>query len=238
MPRPIRKFSEEKLYHIVLKSINSQTIFENDGDYDYFLKRFSKSCKQYQVKICAYCLMSNHVHLLLKFNDNNLSVLFKSFGAEYVPKYNYFHNRTGSLFKGRYYSKPINDDLYLFSVVRYIHYNPIKAGICVNLEDYKWSSYAEYKKGVDNIVDSSFIWSIMNKNDFDKLHKKGEDEINQFIIDNSINPLSYEELCSQAEKLLESNSIDELMSIMKRAGISKSKASKVLKIDRRKIIYK
>lgn len=234
MPRPIRIFSESKLYHIVLKSINSQRIFENDSDFKFFLETFSDLCQEYSVKIYAYCLMSNHIHLLLQFNDDNLPVLFKSFGAKYVPKYNYAHGRTGSLFKGRYYSKPINDDSYLLSVVRYIHYNPVKAGLCKTLQDYKWSSYSGYKKNNDKYADTSFLMDIIDLKQFDELHEK-DDIIEEFIIRNSINPMTYEELVSQAEKMIDTYSVNDVYNAMKRAGLSKTTISKVLNIDKRKL---
>ena len=76
MPRPIRLLSEANVYHIVLKGINSEQIFYDDNDYITFLKVLKKSCDDYDVQVLAYCLMNNHIHLLLKFSENNIPQVF------------------------------------------------------------------------------------------------------------------------------------------------------------------
>ncbi len=139
MPRHKRLLSEANIYHIVLKGINSQQLFFDDSDYQCFLRLFNNCSKAYNAKIIAYCIMNNHIHLLIKFDSSDFSALFKSFGASFVPWYNQRYNRSGPLFNGRFYSKPVNDDAYLCAVVKYIHYNPVKAGICSSLSEYKWS---------------------------------------------------------------------------------------------------
>ena len=122
MPRPIRLLSEANVYHIVLKGINSEQIFYDDNDYITFLKVLKKSCDDYDVQVLAYCLMNNHIHLLLKFSENNIPQVFKSIGASFVLRYNNKYMRTGSLFNGRYYSKAVNTDEYLLTVLKYIHF--------------------------------------------------------------------------------------------------------------------
>ncbi len=235
MPRNIRQRSEENIYHIVLKSINSQRIFNEDSDFEYFINSFYNSCKDYDVKIYAYCVMSNHIHLLLRFRDNNLANLFKAFGAKYVPKYNYHHQRTGPLFNGRYYSKPVNDDKYLLAALRYIHFNPVRAGVCKAPEEYRWSSYAEYMSCRSVFTDISYIMDIIDGKQFEELHNGNNNSIEDFIIDYRINPNSAGNLKNVGDRLTEQYSVEEIVEAMKAAGISKSVISQMLQIDRRSI---
>ena len=181
MPRHRRLLSEANVYHIVLKGINAQQLFFDKNDYQCFLRLFSGCCKTYNAKVIAYCLMNNHIHLLIKFESEDFSGLFKSFGASFVPWYNHKYKRSGPLFNGRFYSKPINDDEYLYAVIKYIHYNPIKAGLCSSLSEYKWSSYREYNENSFCIVDDSVLFTLMSKNDFDIIHISDDSDLINFF---------------------------------------------------------
>lgn len=233
MARPLRVFSESKTYHIILKGINSQKLFFDDSDYKFFLDSFYETCQNYDVKIYAYCLMSNHIHLLLHFNENNVPVFFKSFGAKYVPKYNYYHNRNGSLFNGRYYCKNVNDDEYLFSVLRYIHYNPVKAGIVHSPEEYMYSSYNEYIYERTRYTDISFIYSIIGKEEFNDLHKSDENPVNEFIVEYDINKNDEQFIYQNIQLMLKSMTVEEVINVLKGLKMSKAKISKYLNVDRR-----
>ena len=106
----MRILSDANVYHIVLKGINSEQIFFDEDDYLSFMNVLKVSCSNYNALLYAFCIMNNHVHLLIKFNENNMPQMFKSFGASFVFRYNKKYNRSGSLFNGRYFSKAINDD--------------------------------------------------------------------------------------------------------------------------------
>ena len=222
MPRTVRRLSENNLYHIVIKGNNSEDLFFNDSDNLFFLKEFKRACIDYDAEIITYCLMRNHVHLLMRFSDNNtMSPLFKSFGASYCYKYNRHHNRTGRLFNSRFYSKPINDDEYLFSVVKYIHYNPVNAGICATPKDYKWSGYNEYYCDGLGFADTGFLKNLLSKNEFEMLHiRREEDLFSFFIIANSIEKVNDEQLTAFYEEIRKSYSLNEAIMKMKSAGIS------------------
>jgi len=143
MPRAAREKSQSETYHIMLRGINQQQIFEDEEDY----QKFIEIVKAYQAiseyKVFAYCLMGNHIHLLMEFKKEPIEQVFKRIGSKYVYWYNVKYQRKGHLFQDRFKSEPVDDDPYFLTVIRYIHQNPEKAGIS-RKEDYRWSSY-KYK---------------------------------------------------------------------------------------------
>ena len=235
MARHTRFLSEEKIYHVVLKGINADNIFTNEKDCSSFLQYFKDCCKEYDVKIYAYCIMSNHVHLLLKFSGEDTAGMFKSFGAKYVPKYNYVHSRVGPLFNGRYYSSPVNHDEYLLSVVRYIHLNPVNAGICKHPGDYRWSSYNEYKTNKDGISDRKFVQSILTDTEFDELHIVDNKALDEFFIQNARVFGSRETDLAEYVERNSDKDFDELVRVLKLSGASKRQIARALNVDIRKI---
>ena len=235
MARHKRFISQHNIYHIVLKGINANTIFYNDNDYVSFLKYFKEVCNNYNVELLAYCLMSNHIHLMLKLKEDNIAEMFKSFGARYVPKYNINHGRIGPLFNGRYYSSPINDEDYLLAVLRYIHFNPVNAGVANSLEEYKWCSYNEYLKHCSNICDVNYIESMFSKKELQMLHIIDDSVLDEtFIINSRINGADECDIISFLNRN-EKRNVEELIEMLKRAKVSKKGIAKALKIDRRKL---
>ena len=129
---------------MMLRGINRQDIFEYREDYDRFLVCLSDVKKKSGIKLPGYCLMNNHVHILIGIEEEPIGVVFKRIGVSYAYWYNQKYGRQGPLFQDRFKSEPITDDLYLLSALRYIHQNPVKAGLCKQAGDYEWSSYSDY----------------------------------------------------------------------------------------------
>ena len=128
----------------MIRGINRQNIFHDNEDYEKFIAILAKYHQKCEYEIYAYCLMGNHVHLLIKEGKENLSHSMKKIGTSYVFWYNWQYNRKGHLFQGRYKSEPVEDDAYFLTVLRYIHQNPKKAGLSNDIASYIWSSYHEY----------------------------------------------------------------------------------------------
>ena len=139
MPRQARRLSESGIYHIMLRGINRQQIFEDPEDYDKFIDVL-KACKEVSgFEIYAYCLMGNHIHLLIKPDKEPLELIFKRIGSRYVYWYNWKYNRTGHLFQDRFKSEPVDSDEYFLTVLRYIHCNPVKSGLTDDIFTYHGS---------------------------------------------------------------------------------------------------
>jgi len=140
MPRQPRQLSDTGIYHIMLRGINRQRIFEDDADYTYFLGCLRDVRDLSTSVILAYCCMPNHVHLLMEQGDEPVSTVMKRLGVRYATWFNRKYDRVGHLFQDRFLSRPVDSDPYLLMVVMYIHFNPVAAGICDQPTDYRWSS--------------------------------------------------------------------------------------------------
>lgn len=143
MPRLPRRVAESGFYHVVLYANGRQNLFEEDADRLAFLDMFVEAARKHGVSILAWCLMANHIHLLLEDPDDCLSELMRSLATRYAQRFNRRGGHAGHVFRGRFYSSPVEGEAYLLEAMRYIHNNPAKAGICA-AEDYPWSSYHEY----------------------------------------------------------------------------------------------
>ncbi|MEL7568271.1 MAG: transposase [Dehalobacterium sp.] len=161
MPRTGRKKSESGIYHIMLRGINRQDLFEDDEDREKFMETLALYKGKSEYVVYAYCLMNNHVHILVKEVKEPLSLIMKRISSSYVYYYNRKYNRCGHLFQERYKSETVEDERYFLTVLRYIHQNPIKANMIKNLEEYKWCSYIEYITG-SKIVDTDFALGIFS----------------------------------------------------------------------------
>lgn len=149
----------------MLRGINKQVIFEDEEDNIKFLETLKKYKAISGYKIFAYCLMSNHVHLLLKVEKEDIDLIIKRIASSYVYWYNWKYKRNGHLFQDRFKSEPVENDSYFLTVVRYIHQNPLKAGVCKSIDGYNFSSYNEYVKKAD-LVDTDFCLGIIDKEQF------------------------------------------------------------------------
>ena len=152
MPRAARQKSESGYYHVIMRGIGRQILFEDDEDNERFLSTVQRFRQELGFELVAYCLMENHVHLLLRDIKVQLNLIMKKIAGSYAYYFNHKYDRSGHLFQDRYGSEAVEDDDYLLTVIRYIHRNPEKAGIA-EAGDYRWSSYDAYKSpraDVDN----------------------------------------------------------------------------------------
>lgn len=144
MSRPLRIEYPGAWYHIMNRGRRQEPIFLKSKDYLGFLDLLKQSKELWNINIVAFCLMSNHYHLLIKTPDANISRVMRHINSIYTQRFNKTHNYDGPLFRGRYKSILVSDDAYLLELVRYIHKNPVRANITSTMEDYRWSSYKGY----------------------------------------------------------------------------------------------
>ena len=129
MPRGARLKSSLGIYHIMIRGINKNNIFFDDMDRKTFMKYLLEFKKKYDIRILAYCLMSNHVHILVKDEHDNVSKAMQSISIKYSQYFNEKYERCGHLFQNRFKSEIVESLDYLVNVIDYIHCNPKKAGI-------------------------------------------------------------------------------------------------------------
>jgi len=162
MARGPRKKSKSQIYHIMLRGINKQIVFNENVDYEKFLKVMRRCKVKSEYQVYAYCLMENHLHLLLKEGKEPLEIAMKRICCSYVYWYNLKYQRVGNLFQDRFKSEPVEDDKYFITVLRYIHQNPVKAGIEKEISSFKWCSYCDYL-GISDLTDTEYVLSLFNK---------------------------------------------------------------------------
>lgn len=162
MPRRARILCASRTYHVMIRGVNRQTIFEDEEDKNTFLSLVLRYKRECHFKLIGYCLMGNHAHLLIKLGDYELQSVFRRLNTAYAYYFNLKYDRTGHLFQDRYKSEPITTDGQLQQVLRYIHLNPIKAGICTIPENYKDSSYRAYLKGKSSLVNTHLILKMIS----------------------------------------------------------------------------
>ena len=170
---------------MMMRGINHQNIFEDAEDYYQFMTTLDRVRVQYDdmglpcgtsCTIYAYCLMSNHFHLLIRERNEQIGEVVKRLASSYVYYYNHKYLRDGHLFKERFKSEPVrsssarllptgrkNDMAYFTMLLRYIHQNPLKAGIVEKVKDYEYSSWGEYQGTVDPAFQICDIRTVLNR---------------------------------------------------------------------------
>lgn len=212
MPRQARKKSENGIYHIMLRGINQQQIFEDEEDYAKFLD-ILKECKEIsEYKVFAYCLMGNHIHLLVKEGTENLEQMFKRICGRFVYWYNTKYRRVGHLFQDRFKSEPVDSERYFFTVLRYIHQNPVKAGICKRVEDYIYSSYSEYICS-SILVDTDYVLGFATLEEFIGLNRENVDNACMDIADKVIPRVTDEQARTLIKKIAKCNNASEFQEL-------------------------
>lgn len=144
MARPLRIEFNGAWHHVMNRGRQRENIFRDAQDYKAFIDLLKSTSEMFRVGVAAYCLMSNHYHLLLQTSEGNLARAMRHLGGVYTQWFNRRHSLDGQLFKGRYKAILVGEDEYFQGLVRYIHHNPLKAGLVKTLEDYPWSSHHGY----------------------------------------------------------------------------------------------
>ena len=170
MPRTSRIRSESGFYHVIFRGNGKQLLFESDEDRVCFLSLLKEKVLGQGISLIAWCLMSNHIHLLLDDPQNNLSHAMHALATAYARHFNDVSGHVGAVFQGRFTSVPIKDNEQLLQVVRYIHDNPEKAGIAPSRE-YRWSSYREYLSGAHLINDKLVLELIGGRGYFEEFSR-------------------------------------------------------------------
>ena len=211
MPRQPRTSSGTGIYHVMMRGINHQTIFEDEEDNYQFINTLDRMRVRYddEGNACgrnccyyAYCLMGNHFHLLIREREESVGETIKRIASSYVYYYNRKYGRDGHLFKERFKSEPVNDMAYFTVLLRYIHQNPVKAGIVENVKDYEFSSWGEYDGTVEPVFQICDTQTVLNRIPYKEL----EEWVND--------PLDDDVQCLEIEKKVFSKPSDDQVWLM------------------------
>lgn len=228
MPRSSRKDSYSEFFHIMIHGINKEYIFNELIEINTYLKYLKEKTNDKNLQIVAYCMMNNHAHFLIHSKDiKEISKLMSQVNTRYAIFYNKRHGRSGFVFKNRYKAEQILTYSHLISCINYIHNNPIKAKICNTKEEYKYSSYYDYKnnKKILGIVDITDI--VKNYNIPLESILRGEYELYKFLDDIEV---------EDKEKLKE-NIVDKFLKENHLKSINEVKLNKKYLKDLSVILY-
>ena len=182
MSRLARAISESGVYHILFRGVNQQNIFEEAADFNKLKETIATVKQDLEFEIYAYCFMSNHVHIVLKEKSfGDISLIMKRILTKYARWYNIKYGRSGALIANRYKSVPVEMDEYFLHLLRYVHQNPIKAGITDKIENYPYSSFLEYVTE-SGLTDTDFVLQMIGLEEFVDFHHTFE-EMNFHVTD-------------------------------------------------------
>lgn len=217
MPRCSRILSSTGIYHVMMRGINRGDLFIDDRDREKFLEIIQNKGSLGEYDIYAYCLMTNHVHLLIKETGDTIDRTMKRIGISYSQCFNNRYERIGHVFQDRFRSETVENERYLLGCIRYIHNNPVKAGIVRYPEYYGWSSYGDYigeEKFARGIANTSLVLGIFSDNAkkavqaFKEFSNK-EDEKDVFIDYNDEDEnIKKEELYTRVSNIIKKHGLD------------------------------
>ena len=210
MARGPRKCTNMFFYHIMVQGINKEYILNEVEDKRQYLKFINKVKKEIDVYIVSYCIMDNHVHILIKEEYIEcLSRFMHKVNTLYAMYYNKKYNRVGYVFRDRYKSQVIYSEKQLYTCINYIHNNPVKAGICGLASEYEYSSYNEYIKNMEEIqrnINGLLIKEdiLDKKENFLEIEEEKEVEIKNAIEEYmKINNINFDTLKNERKNLKE-----------------------------------
>ena len=159
MTRIARITVENGCYHIITRGNQKQTVFLEARDYERYLLMLGKCKKRFNFKLYCFCLMPNHVHLIIEVADPLvLNKIMRSINLKYTLYFNSKYEKVGHLWQDRFKSKLIDKDAYLLECINYIENNPLRASLISSLPDYRWSSYNIRERGLkSHLLDNIFL---------------------------------------------------------------------------------
>ncbi|MBF7096280.1 transposase [Alkalibacter mobilis] len=240
MPRKARIESKTGYYHIMTRGINKEKIFKTDREKEKILQFIDAKDKELESRIIAYCIMDNHLHMIVDTEKDELVSLMKGINISYAMYYNQTHDRIGPLFQGRFRSENILDEKYLFGAIRYVHNNPVKAQVVKRPEDYLWSSMHEYMSDNMTLINRNTKEDILNRftsnKEFKIFHEKKDKNSYLEVIEESrkdkeknANDLIEKYLDEKAiENLGQLHNKDELITTLLKEDITYRRISELL----------
>ncbi len=164
MPRKPRIEYPGAIYHVIQRGNNRNNVFSQSSDKEYLLNQFETAVIKDEVELFAFVILDNHYHLALRTGTKPISKIMHWVNSRYARRFNRLYSRSGHVFEGRYQAIPVENEHYLLRVIRYIHLNPVRAGIRSLPEEYMWSSDRIYRSLQSSFVNWDLMMSIFSNN--------------------------------------------------------------------------
>lgn len=194
MARPLRIEYAGALYHITARGNAQQNIYFSDDDRNHFLNELARVCERYHWFCHAYCLMSNHYHLLVETNTPTLSKGMKFLNGTFTQYVNRTHRRVGHVFQGRYKAILVDKDAYLLELCRYVVLNPVRAEMVRSAKDWPWSSYRATAGMTNPVPALTTDWILGN---FGKQRNRATEGYKKFVAEGKNQPSPWKSLKNQ-----------------------------------------
>lgn len=180
MARQARKISETDFYHVIMRGNNKAYIFDKKRYKQYFFEYLSQVILEELAELVAWCIMDNHVHLVIKCQEEKIGLIFKRINTKYAMYYHRETKTVGHVFESRYKSEVVESDESLLNVIRYVHNNPVKAKMVEEPDLWQWSSYSTYLNRPQNSV-MTLTWALFGKSSdqFMKFHQ--QEDYNEYL---------------------------------------------------------
>ncbi len=221
MGRPWREEYKGGIYHVIARGNNMEYIFKESIDKGYFIKQLKEYSKTMGYVLYGYTLMDNHYHLLIQTMDKKLQEIMHQINNKYSKYFNFKYKRVGHVFQGRYKAIIVQDERYLLKLIRYIHQNPVRAGMVNKAQLYKWSSDMYYRKDMNSFIKTEVVLEMLDKNKTKAIGKyiefMNENEEGNYSKANAIGDEAYIVMCSSKKEVKQRKDLDD---ILKETGVS------------------
>lgn len=171
MPRRARILVPGCPHHIVQRGHNRKAVFVSEEDHQYYLGNLAEWKTELHIKVYAWCLMTNHIHLVVEASEHesDISTLMKRVNGRQTAYTNRLERRSGSLWEGRFKASPIQRESYLLNCCRYVELNPVRAGMVDHANDYQWSSYRDREIGASKILDFDMCFESLCESHMERI---------------------------------------------------------------------
>lgn len=245
MPRKPRVQQPGMIHHVIVRGNNKESIFRQDADKIRYLQLIIRYRERDLFKLLAYCIMDNHIHLLIKQGAVSLSKSMQGIQQSFTQYYNRKYNSIGHVFHQRFKSFPVDDEAYLLALIAYIHNNPKVAGIVNDLNKYKWSSHTEIiKPSKKNVADVKYMFDLIDRNVSEAvpeylwlLGETSDEKVKEYYLrGKKLEERESEIYIDEREEIKESKkrSLDEIIDFLEE--YLKSKYLDISKADERRIV--
>ena len=215
MARAWREEYKGGVYHVIARGNNKEYIFKEAIDKGYFIKLLKDHCSTMGYQIFGYVLMDNHYHIVIQPMDKKLQEIMHQINNKYSKYFNYKYKRVGHVFQGRYKSVLVQDERYMLKLIRYIHQNPVRAGMTSKVENYKWSSDIYYRKNIKSFINKEVISKMLDicttaaTEKYKEFMEEKEDTDYSKL--NAIGDEAYRILCESKKEVKQRKRLDEIL---------------------------
>lgn len=215
MGRPWREEYKGGIYHVIARGNNKEYIFKESIDKGYFIKQLKQTTGGMNYRVFGYVLMDNHYHILIQTMDKKLQEIMHQINNKYSKYFNGKYKRVGHVFQGRYKAIQVQDERYLIWVLRYIHQNPVQAGMSQMVSEYKWSSDVFYRKRIKGFVNVDIVLNMLDADRSEAVKKyvvlMEENEEKDYEEEKVTGEEAYQLMCLSRRKTEERKRLDEIL---------------------------